>query len=378
MPRRGTGLYKRGTVWYLDFRHNGRRHVIRIGRHINRTVATEIAQVKRAAIVRNEAGIRDQRKDLLFKDARAKFERWTEANKKPNTIVTYKECLRRLGESFNGKRLSEITPFVVEQYKQRRLQEGAKVRVNRELAVLKALYNRCIDWMLFEGTNPVQRVKFLKEPRQRLRYLEPDEEQRLLSASPEPLRTIILVGIHCGLRLQSEALTLRWTDVDLARKTLTVQAGYAKSGQTRTVPLNSVVHAALSRLKAHAKSNFVFEKRDGTPYDSIRNGFQSACTRAGLKGVTPHTTRHTFATRLIANGVDLRTVQELGGWASLRMLERYAHVAPTRKAQAVEELVESFHNAFHNTDQPHTGGTFITQRKNRRGEVAEWPKATVC
>jgi site-specific recombinase XerD len=70
---------------------------------------------------------------------------------------------------------------------------------------------------------------------------------------------------------------------------------------------------------------------------------------AGLEGVTPHTTRHSFATRLIAGGVDLRTVQELGGWSRLRMLERYGHVALTRKAQAVEQLVEEFHNGIHNS-----------------------------
>ena len=259
--------------------------------------------------------------------------------------------MRRLAESFGGKRLSEIAPFLVEAHKQRRIQAGARVRANRELAVLKALYARCQDWSLYDGGNPVLRVKLVKEPQQRLRHLEPEEEHRLLAAAPEPLRTIILVGVHCGLRLQSEALTLRWADVDLSRRTLTVQAGYAKSGHTRTVPCNSAVHAALARLKVDARSEFVFTTRTGKPYDSIRNGFESACTRAAVHGVTPHTTRHSFATRLIASGVDLRTVQELGGWSSLRMLERYGHVTPTRKAQAVEQLVQEFHNSIHNSGE---------------------------
>jgi len=95
----------------------------------------------------------------------------------------------------------------------------------------------------------------------------------------------------------------------------------------------------------------VFAKRDGTPYTSVRNVFESACQRACLEDVTPHTLRHTFATRLIANGVDLRTVQELGGWAQLRMLERYGHVSPSRKAQAVEGLAQEFHNAVHNSEK---------------------------
>ena len=56
--------------------------------------------------------------------------------------------------------------------------------------------------------------------------------------------------------------------------------------------------------------------------------------------MTPHTLRHTFASRLVMAGVDLRTVQELGGWQTLAMVERYAHLSPAHKAQAVERLVE--------------------------------------
>ena len=258
-------------------------------------------------------------------------------------MTEYTECLRRLAESFSGVRLSQISPFQIEAHKQRRVQAGARVRANRELGVLKALFNRCREWKLFEGENPVVSVKFLKEPRQRLRFLEPEEEDRLLAACAEPLRTLILVGIYCGLRLRSEALTLRWADVDVGRKLMTVQASYAKSGQTRTVSLNSLVLAALSRLPR--RSDYVFAKRNGQPYPEVR-GLRGACRRAGLTGVTPHTLRHKFATRLVENGVDLRTVQELGGWATLSLIQRYAHVSPSRKADAVEGLVRNSTTLF--------------------------------
>jgi len=110
--------------------------------------------------------------------------------------------------------------------------------VNRELACLKTLYNRCREWGKYEGDNPAARVRQLRESPGRIRFLEADEEGKLLAAASEPLRTMILVGIYAGLRLLSEALTLRWADVDLKRGLLTVQAAYAKSGKTRTVPLN--------------------------------------------------------------------------------------------------------------------------------------------
>jgi integrase len=319
------------------------RHVVRLGKNINRTSAGELANVKRAAILKGQAGIGKKAKDLTFDEARRKFEAWAEANEKPGTAQAYKECLRRLAESFSGTRLSALSPFLVEKHKQTRIQAGARVRANRELAVLKSLFNRCRAWRLFEGDNPVASVKMLKEPRRRLRFLEPEEEDRLLAACAEPLRTIVLVGTNCGLRLKSEALTLRWADVDVGRRTLTVAAAYAKNGTSRTVSLNSAVLAALTRLPRI--SDFVFAKRNGTPYHAIR-GFRAACRRAGLLGATPHTTRHTFATRLCENGADLRLVQELGGWATLALVQRYAHVSLGRKAEAVEGLVRNSTTGF--------------------------------
>jgi integrase len=322
---------------------NGTRYQRRLGKGITRSVALELAQVQRGAILKGELGIGKKAKDLPFDEARKKFEAWATANKKPGTVRHYQECLRSLAESFGSTPLSKLSAFTVKQHKQRRIHDGALVCVNRELAVLKSLFNRCKEWKLFEGENPVTSVKMRKEPRKRLRFLEPEEEDRLLAECAEPLRTLILVGTNCGLRLRSEALTLRWADVDVARRTLTVAAAYAKNGMSRKVLLNSVILAALTRLPQI--SDFVFAKPTGKPYHAIR-GFRAACQRAGLTGVTPHTLRHTFATRLVENGVDLRTVQELGGWATLSLIQRCAHVSLGRKADAVEGLVRNSTTRF--------------------------------
>src|SRR5262245_43254868 len=229
-----------------------------------------------------------------------------------------------------------------------RIEGGAPVAANRELAVLKALINRHRDWGHFDGDNPVRKVKPTKERKGRLRYLEPDEEAALLTVSKEPLRTIILAGIHAGLRIKSEALTLQHQDVDLRRGLLTVQAAYAKSGETRTVPINRVLRRALEQRLSVAPTErpYVFTRASGAPYRSVKSIFKAACVRAGLKDVTPHTLRHTFASRLAMAGVDLRTIQELGGWATLKMVERYAHLSPKHKADAVERIAENSTTLF--------------------------------
>jgi len=292
MARHGDGIYLRGKTWWLDFRHDGQRHVARLGKGISRTVAGELARVQRGAILKGEAGIGRKRADVSFDDATKEFLKWAEANRRTRTVRTYRQCLEALAKSFAGRRLSAVTPFDVERHKRTRLEAGVRVMVNRELDVLRALFNRCREWGKYEGDNPVVKVRRLKESAGRLRYLEAEEIEQLVAAAREPIRTLVLVGIYTGIRIQSEALTLRWADVDLRRGLLTVQSAYAKSGKTRTVPLNRPTLAALRALRERTGDReHVFARRDGSPFRSIRTAFQTACRRAGLKNVTPHVLR---------------------------------------------------------------------------------------
>lgn len=364
MARRGDGIYERGPLnWWLDIMVNGVRYQKHLGKSISRRVALDLSRIQRAAILKGEAGINKKAKDLTFREARRKFEGWVEEEKRPTTLRGYRQGLDHLERAFGEKRLSDITPWTLEQYKrvraggtelgdrpagiteaewQRRCRvarHGAPVRVNRELAILKTLYNKCIEWRLFDGKNPVKEVKFRPEEKLRLRWLEPEEEMVLMEHLSLPMRPLVTVAINTGLRIQAEALTLTWASVDLKRATLTVEAAYAKNGKTRVIPLNSVALDALRALKATTPSEYVFVNEHGHPYRTIRPNFRRACARAGLKGVTPHTLRHTFASRLVMEGVDPRTVQELGGWQTLSMVERYAHLSPAHKAQAVERIV---------------------------------------
>jgi len=337
MARKGDGIYLRGRTYWLDFRHQGKRYQERLGRGISKTVARELAQVRRGAILKGEAGIGKKRKDIPFDKAAELFLQWTEANRKPKTLKCYGEFVGQLLKFFGGKNLSKIHPFLIEKYKRKRLSDGAKVSVNRELSCLKNIFNRCIEWKKFEGTNPVKGIQMVKETRGRLRWLDYDEEDRLLAAASEPARTIILVGIYAGLRVKSEALTLKKVDIDFQNRTLTVQAAHAKNGETKTVPISSELIDPLKQQMRRSQGEYVFVKADGiTPLKEIKTAFYAACRRAKLTGVTPHVLRHTFASRLVMNGADLRTVQELGGWKSMSMVERYSHLSDRHKAEAVE------------------------------------------
>ncbi len=91
MARRGDGIYLRGRTWWLDFKHQGKRYQFRLGKDINRTVAAELAQVRRVAVLRGEAGISRRKPDIGFDKAADLFLKFVEANRKPKTRKCYGE-----------------------------------------------------------------------------------------------------------------------------------------------------------------------------------------------------------------------------------------------------------------------------------------------
>jgi len=354
MARKGDGLYLRKNTWWLDAIINGQRYQIRLGKNIKRSAAADIAMMKRSAILKGEAGIARKRRDIGFEDAKKAFLEWTKANKRPKTLRSYTQCMDQLEKSFKGMKLSDIHSFLIEKHKQRRASEDAKISANRELTCLKILYNRCVDWKRYEGENPTRKVKKFEESEGKARFLTEEEETRLLAAAKEPLRTIILVGIYTGLRILAEALTLRWDNIDLHRGYLTVEAAYAKGKQTDTLPLNKILMEALAKLKKTAKSEYVFVSRDGKPFKSIRTAFETACRNAKLSDVSPHTLRHTFASRLGMSGTGDRALQVLGRWKEPKMIRRYVHLSEEYLREAVEKIA---HNSPTISTTPKTGKT---------------------
>jgi integrase len=236
--------------------------------------------------------------------------------------------------------LSQIHPFLIEKHKQARVESGHRVAINRELAALSTLFGRAIEWNAFEGSNPVKvgRVRKLKEELNRLRFLSEEEECRLLETSSEPYRTIYLLGIYAGLRIRAEALTLKWENVDFERKQITIEAAYAKSGDTQTVPWHSRLVEPLKALFESRRNEWVFPRPEGRPIRSIREAFTNACQRAKLSGVTPHTLRHIFASRLGMAGINNLALQKLGRWKEPKMILRYAHLSEEHLADAIEKI----------------------------------------
>jgi len=163
--------------------------------------------------------------------------------------------------------------------------------------------------------------------------LSEDQVRSLLSAIHNPVhKTCLAVMYACGLRI-SEATTLEVSAIDRANLVLRI---IGKGNKERLAPLPQPVLDALGDLwRTHRNRRWLFPNRRGdAPINKrvLADTFAAAAATAGLqRGVTPHCLRHSYATRLIENGVDIRVVQILLGHASITSTAIYTHLTtPTR------------------------------------------------
>lgn len=192
-------------------------------------------------------------------------------------------------------------------------------------------------------SNPARLVRMRPVNNSRIRYIDANEESTLTGIIerdfPHHLPAF-RVAINTGMRL-SEQFTMEWSQVDLLRKM--IHLSHTKNGSERHIPLNTVAVEALERLGriAPASNPSVFLTMRGERLKTPRTWFGDVVAASGLSDISWHILRHTFVSRLVMAGVDLRTVMELAGHKSMAMTLRYSHLAPEHTASAVERIVVS-------------------------------------
>jgi integrase len=206
----------------------------------------------------------------------------------------------------------------------------------RELALLKRMFNLAIDWDLYIGSNPVRKVKFFQEINLGFRVLTTHEQKKFLENATPYIHDIAVFALNTGLRI-GEILTLTWASVDLEERLLTVLA--QKTHKIRPVPINSDARRVLEFWAMGRKSEFVFYNHEtGKPFVDLKAGFALACRKAGIEGVSWHTLRHTFASRILERGADIVTVQQLLGHSTVTVTMRYTHTNLDSKRNALARL----------------------------------------
>ena len=154
-------------------------------------------------------------------------------------------------------------------------------------------------------------VKFLSENNFQFRSLTEEEEVRLLQCCSPYVQDLVTFAIHTGLRL-GNMLNLRWEEADIGQDGIKFLV--RKTQRILELPLNNEAARVVRVRHSIRKSACVFYNPEtGDRFKDLWLGLKKACRKAGLKGVTWHTFRHMFASRLTHGGADPVTVKELPG-----------------------------------------------------------------
>ena len=325
------GVYRRKdsqSSWWISYSYQGRQ--IREPGGPTKRIAEEALAARKADIAREKFDLHDLKASPFFNEFTRTYLRFARDNKR--SWKRDEHSLKHLNAFFGNRKLNQINPFLIEHYKSQRKTEVKPATVNRELALLKYMFNLAIKWGR-AGRNPMSSVKLFKEDAVTMRVLSLDESDRLIDAADEDLRELIIVALHTGMR-KGEILNLRWCMVDFRNGVVNVEK--SKSGKTRLIPMHRKVREIL--MDVERSGEYVFMKK-GQPWKDVRKPFERAVRRGEIvPRCTFHDLRHTFATRLVESNVDLVTVKEILGHSSIVTTMRYAHPSPKHKKEAIAAL----------------------------------------
>jgi len=319
--------------WYIYYRAESRQYVREaVKGATSRAEALKVLQQKVTEIFRDSNGMKKPKARVTFSELAVSYLANT------TQLKDWRTNKGRLDHSllpFFGKLyLDEITPRHIEEYRAMRLKKIKPITTNRELALLKGMFTKAIDYG-YVTANPVKKVKMIPESDSaRERILTHKEEERLMAESAPHFKPFLIIALNSGMR-RGEILNLLWPQVDFRNRRVHVIK--TKRNKNRVIPMNNSLYRTLQGLKAESNGcDKVY------PAKRVQGVFETARRKASLKGLRLHDLRHTFATRLIQSGVDVFTVQKLLGHSTITMTMRYVHSFEPEMRNAVARLDEKF------------------------------------
>lgn len=240
------------------------------------------------------------------------------------------------------KKGSKIAP-----YKPKPATQATK---DRYLAFLRSLFRAAVNDWKWIGKSPTIKVRQKKEIR--VRWLTKEEATTLIQCMPDVMKPVVMFALATGLR-RSNILNLEWTQIDLQRKVAWIHPEDTKGGKAIGVALNETACRVL-RMQIGKHQQYVFvhteawHRADGSPTEKVRKmrvddntAWNTGLRRAGITNFRFHDLRHTWASWLVQAGVPLTALQEMGGWESIEMVQRYAHLAPNHLVEHARRIDEA-------------------------------------
>ena len=356
----------RGKMWHCDITApNGRRVRCSAGTE-DKKQAQEYHDTLKAQLWRTHR----------FGEAPAKtFDeaclRWLNEKSDKRSIDDDKTRIGFWLQHFSGKLLSSITELEIaetisklENRKHRENWEAKRDRlirlrkpvpkfVPKQVALAtKTSYLAFIRSLLRIAANEwkwLDRLPTVKTPKlknKRIRWITHAEANLLIKCLPDYLKPVVTFALATGLR-KSNIVDLEWSQIDMQRKVCWIHPEDAKAGKAIGVPLNDTACSVLrDQIGKHHQFVFVREVKfiratqKGQVYriGDFRKAFGTACAAAGIDNFRFHDLRHTWASWLVQAGTPISVLKEMGGWETIDMVMRYAHLAPNHLAEHAKQI----------------------------------------
>ncbi len=323
---------------------------VRLKGYPNQTASFERLTDARKWAAATESAIREGRH---FKTAESKkhtladlIDRYVEhvsQNKKDSRNV--ERHLKYWHKELGAYALSDVTAaLIVEARDKMKSLNRSNSTMNRYMTSLSHCFTIGVnEWEWLEN-NPCRKIRKLKEPRGRVRYLSEAEKSRLLKScrgsGSKDLYDAVVLSLATGARY-SKLLGLMWNQVDIDRRTITLYE--TKNNEIRLLPIVGLALQIMEQrlIKRRFDTELVFPStRDKDKSIQLRDSFEKACKEADIKDFKWHDLRHTAASYLAMNGASLAEIAEVLGHKTLAMVKRYAHLSEAHTAKVVESMNE--------------------------------------
>ena len=365
-------------VYDISYKKDGKKTWEKIGwksQGYSAELARQIRNERIIAMQHGEELPKEKVRAPLFKDVAKSYMTWAKDNKTREGIDDVRRYNGHIAPRFDNKRLDEISSFALEGFKSELSKEGlSPASVKHCLVLIRQIYNKAIEWNHWAGKNPITGVKMPTVQNQRNRFLSMDEAAALLQAlRVDPHRTknpgdkkdpqlhdMALLSLHTGMRA-GEIFSLKGQDLDFDNRLIHISD--PKNKETRKAIMTDAVRETLMRRKPPNPDSLVFKDRHGKQIIAISQAFRKTIDAVGLnegvkdprQKVTFHVLRHTFASWLAIQGTPLYTITKLMGHKSIAMSERYSHLSPDHKKQAIV----NFENAINKKKIDQIKGTIL-------------------
>jgi len=343
-------LNKQTKAWFIDIRYDYGKRFRRNSPQNSRAGAVAYEAALRQRLACGESLDREEKskqdKKLFEQFAWEWFDDYVVPNNKYSEQRAKRGILRRaLIPFFDKLPLREISTHHIERFKAQQVKNGVSNKtIRNHLTVLSKCLSCAHEW--FDLGRPLPKVKWPKCAPPKTDYLSSEECELLLSHADGVVYEMILTALRTGMR-QGEIKGLQWPSINWQIRGVTVRHSYCdvrkaldtpKSNRERYIPLDIDVCEMLHKRKEN--TGYVFMDVGRKPFNSPRINLRLAkvCEKAGLRRITWHVLRHTFATQLTLKGVPLTVVKELLGHASIATTMRYSHVASSALRTAIDTL----------------------------------------